>query len=95
MSDAIHTRLASWRRERLEKTAAAPASVIAVGRGRQDVAAAVEKLVVNVLCHEFISYDEDQSDRSHAAACRATAAQCPWLAGEWRAPEQAARSSRA
>lgn len=82
MTDGIHTRLPSWSRERLEKTAAAHVSLIAVERGWEGAAAADETLVVNMLRDEFTSYDEDQSDRSHAAACRAIAAKYSWLAGE-------------
>jgi len=82
VTDGIDTRLPSWSRERLEMTAAAHASVIVAERGWDGPAPAVETLTVNMLRHEFTSYDEDQSDRSHAAACRAIAAKYPWLAGE-------------
>ncbi|MFD0353002.1 hypothetical protein ACFVHW_04520 [Streptomyces sp. NPDC127110] len=42
----------------------------------------VERLVVNLLRHEYTDYDEEQTPDRHREACEAIAAAYPWVAEE-------------
>jgi hypothetical protein len=86
----MKTRFPDWPRERLEKTAIRHACDVALHYARAEVSdAPVDQLVVNMLRHEFTSYDESQTLESHGLACEAIAARYPWLADECRRQAEA------
>ncbi|MDH2904575.1 MAG: hypothetical protein PXZ08_11605 [Actinomycetota bacterium] len=81
-----------WTRERLEQVATNHAIKIAIERGYEIGDAPVDRLVVNMLRHEFSDYDADPTAPRHAMACRSIAAQFPWLSEECE--RQVARRTR-
>lgn len=72
-----------WPQQRLERVAEQHASEIAAAYGR-DSEAPVDRLVVNLLRHEFTAYDQAPTQEAHRIACDAIAARFPWLAEECR-----------
>lgn len=72
-----------WDRSRLEDRAIAHAEELSWERGGYGWRGGdVDRIVVNMLRHEFTDYDETQSGQTPTAACRAIGARYPWLAGE-------------
>jgi hypothetical protein len=83
MASALSVRLPDWDRRRLEDRAVARARELAIERGYCDWwTADVDRLVVNMLRHEFTGYDESRSQRAHAIVCEAIAGKYSWLAAE-------------
>ena len=80
---ALRTAFPRWSRARLERVAREHAAAVAMAYGDfADVTAPSERLVVNMLRHEFTDYDDDQSARRHQQACDAIADRYPWLRDE-------------
>jgi hypothetical protein len=63
-----------WPRRKLKRAAENHAADAALSRGHTPGDAPVERLVVNMLRHEFTSYDRSQSQEAHRAVCEAIAA---------------------
>ena len=79
----METFFPDWHRSRLESVAARHADEISFERGGMGCECGdIDRLVVNLLRHEFTSYDDDQSAQAHRAACLAIKARFPWLADE-------------
>ena len=74
--------LPGWDRRRLERTAVEHTIELAMARGQGIGDAPAEQLVVNMLRHEYTSYDDSPTQAAHRAACEAIAARFGWLAGE-------------
>ena len=79
---SLKTRFPDWPLGTLERTACEHAAQFYLAYGCDPDFANVDRLVVNMLRHEFTDYDDDQTRTSHAAACRAIAARYPWLGVE-------------
>ena len=85
----MRTHLPDLSRAQLERRALEHAIGMSVACGRPFEASNSDRLVVNMLRHEFTDYDDDQSALAHKAACDAIKAAYPWLEAECDA--QAAR----
>jgi hypothetical protein len=72
----------NWSRSRLECVAREHALDRAIERDDDLGDPPVDRLVVNMLRHEFSDYDEVATAERHAAICRAIATSFPWLATE-------------
>jgi hypothetical protein len=66
-------------RPHLERTALDHAIELAVASGRGVETSATDRLVVNMLRHEFTDYDDDPSVANFSSACRAIARRFSWL----------------
>jgi hypothetical protein len=71
-----------WPRRKLKRVAEDHAADAALSRGHTPGDAPVERLVVNMLRHEFTSYDSSQSQEAHRVVCEAIAARFGWLRPE-------------
>jgi hypothetical protein len=79
----IRTDFPDLSRKRLVRLARDHALDLALDRGYDDPEnAGDDRLVVNLLRHEFTDYDIDQSADRHREACEAIAARYPYLAAE-------------
>ena len=79
----IQTRFPDWSRVKLETIARQHADEVALAYGRVGAETDdVDRLVVNMLRHEFTNYDDDQIEHAHRLACEAIKARCPWLGDE-------------
>ena len=79
----IQTDFPDLSRKRLVRLARDHALSLAVDRGHDDIGNdSDDRLVVNMLRHEFTDYDTDQSAGRHRDACDAIAARYPYLAAE-------------
>jgi hypothetical protein len=74
--------LPDWRRRKLERIAVDHAIEVALAYDRLPGDAPVDRLVVNMLRHEFTSYDADPTQEAHRVVCDAIAARFPWLTTE-------------
>jgi len=74
--------LPDWSRQKLEETALAHAWELALEFGHDPSEACIERLVVNMLRHEFTDYDADQGQEAKRRICGAIAERFPWLAAE-------------
>jgi hypothetical protein len=87
-----------WSRKTLERHAISHADDVALERGHVPSDGPVDRLVVNMLRHEFTSYDATQTMAAHRAACDAIAARYGWLRAECerqiRQRERAERDKR-
>lgn len=88
----------SWSREVLERCAISHADDVARERGHVPGDGPVDRLVVNMLRHEFTSYDLAQTGSMHRASCEAIADRYGWLRPECerqiQARERAERDER-
>jgi len=71
-----------WDRPKLEKIAVRHAIEVNSCYDRDPDYSKTERLVVNMLRHEFTDYDNEQSASRFIAACTAIAAHYPWLSDE-------------
>ncbi|ORA75249.1 hypothetical protein BST28_22135 [Mycolicibacter kumamotonensis] len=96
--DELRVSFPSWSRETLERHAISHAEDVAIERGHIPGDGPVDRLVVNMLRHEFTTYDETQTVAVHKAACEAIAARYGWLGPECerqvRQREQAERDAQ-
>jgi len=74
--------LPDWSRQKVEKRAFAHAWELALEYGHDPSEACIERLVVNMLRHEFTDYDADQGQEAKRRSCVAIAERFPWLAAE-------------
>jgi hypothetical protein len=82
-TEALETFLPDWHRHRLEAVARKHADELSWMRGGTgNDSDDVDRLVVNMLRHEFTSYEEEQDLRAYRAACVAIGMRYPWLADE-------------
>lgn len=72
----------AWSREVLGRHAISHADDVALERGHVPGDGPVDRLVVNMLRHEFTSYDSAQTVSMHRAACEAIADRYGWLRPE-------------
>lgn len=72
----------AWSREVLERRAISHAEDVALERGHLPGDGPVDRLVVNMLRHEFTNYDSAQTVSMHRAACEAIAGRYGWLRPE-------------
>jgi len=78
----IKTFFPDWDRPKLEKIAVRHAIEVNSCYDRDPDYSKTERLVVNMLRHEFTDYDNEQSASRFIAACTAIAAHYPWLSDE-------------
>jgi hypothetical protein len=78
----VRVDLPDWSRKQLEDTALAHGGELALLYGREPGEASIERLVVNMLRHEFTDYDVDPSLEAKRRSCVAIAERFPWLAEE-------------
>lgn len=71
-----------WSRRKLERTAVEHGIDVALAYGREHGDAPTDRLVVNMLRHEFTGYDTDPSQENHRAVCESIAARYRWLKPE-------------
>jgi hypothetical protein len=71
-----------WPREKLERVVESHAVDVALLRGCVPGDAPMERLVVNMLRHEFTSYDDGPTQEAHRVVCEAIAARFGWLREE-------------
>lgn len=83
------TEFPDWPRRRLERVAVEHAAKVALTYDRVPGDAPAGRLVVNMLRHEFTSYDADPTPENHRAVCEAIAARFPWLQNECERQVQA------
>ncbi|HUZ42331.1 MAG TPA: hypothetical protein VMU68_13190 [Acidimicrobiales bacterium] len=85
-----------WSQTRLEIVARKRAQAIYLARDRfPSDSHDIDRLVVNMLRHEFSNYDDDQGEEAHRLICRAVTAQYKWLSDECdKQIERRARSER-
>lgn len=82
-ADIVDVEFPDWRRSKLERLAGEHAVDVALHSGRGVGGdAPVDRLVVNMLRHEFTSYDANPSQENHRLACEAIAARYHWLKPE-------------
>ncbi|MEA2591244.1 MAG: hypothetical protein QOD62_1075 [Actinomycetota bacterium] len=75
--------LPDWNRERLERTARRHADALSIERGGPGCDSDdTDRLVVNLLRHEFTTYDWDPTEEMKREACLAIKSKYPWLAEE-------------
>lgn len=82
MGELRRVKFPDWDRRRLERAAVDHTIDLAMARGQVTADFPVGQLVVNMLRHEFTSYDERPTQAAHRAACEAIAGRYPWLAEE-------------
>ena len=78
----MKTRFPSWSRSHLEKVALKHAFDVSFDTGRDFDPTLSDRLVVNMLRHEFSDYDDNQSATNFSAACAEIAIRFLWLAPE-------------
>jgi hypothetical protein len=71
-----------WSRVQLERTALKHASAISLAYDRDFDPSQTDRLVVNMLRHEFTDYDDNQSVGRFMKACSEMAVRYPWLSEE-------------
>lgn len=71
-----------WTRAKLERVAAEHAIEVALSRDGMPSQAQDDRLVVNMLRHEFTNYDNDPNQEAHRRVCAAIAEQYGWLHAE-------------
>lgn len=71
-----------WPRRKLERVAQGHAVDVALSRAAVAGDAPVERLVVNMLRHEFTSYDDGPTQEAHRVVGEAIAARFGWLRAE-------------
>lgn len=96
--DELGVSFPCWPRETLERHSISHADDVALERGLTPGDGPVDRLVVNMLRHEFTRYDATQTVAAHRAACEAIAARYEWLRPECerqiRQRERAERDER-
>jgi hypothetical protein len=90
------TRFPNWSRETLEQAAFDQAMAMDIFSGRDfRTSDSVDRLVVNMLRHEFTDYDNDQRQEHHRLVCLSIKSRYVWLSEECdRQIERRARAER-
>jgi hypothetical protein len=76
------TQLPEWSRTRLESQALGAVYLDLAHERSVRESANVDRLVVNMLRHEFSDYDADQSQDAHEFVCRTIGTKYVWLSEE-------------
>lgn len=82
----MKTRFPDWSHRRLERTALAYAIDVSLACDRDFDPSLTDRLVVNMLRHEFTDYGNHQPFENFDSACSAIAERFPWLRGECARP---------
>jgi hypothetical protein len=85
----------NWQRSKLEKIAIQRAIEVNSRYNRDPDCSKTDRLVVNMLRHEFTDYDKDRNLRRFIEACTAISANYPWLNDECRRQIAKRRKSEA
>jgi hypothetical protein len=91
----IETFFPNWQGSKLEKIAVQRAIEVNSYYDRDPDCSKTDRLVVNMLRHEFTDYDCDQSTSRFIAACDAISTHYPWLNDECRRQIAKRRKSEA
>lgn len=78
----VEIKFPDWRRRTLERVAVDHAIEVSLACDRLPGDVPVDQLVVNMLRHEFTSYDAGPAQEAHRAVCDVIAARFPWLKQE-------------
>jgi hypothetical protein len=78
----LKTNFPNWYREKLERVAIDHDLERSLWTGFVPGDSPMDRLVVNMLRHEFTNYDENQTQEMHREACEAIAARFGWLGYE-------------
>jgi hypothetical protein len=78
----MEIKLPDWRKDRLEQAAVKHLTGTPSAYGNRSFDISMDRLVVNMLRHEFTSYAHTRSTFAHVRACGAIAEKFPWLQDE-------------
>jgi hypothetical protein len=78
----VEIALPDWPGRKLERVGIADAMEVALAYDRLPGDGPVDRLVVNMLRHEFTAYDTDPTQQAHRPVCDAIAARFVWLRSE-------------